>query len=54
MDMRLYSLSGRDRDETKVSYLLDLGMGMRMNFFYRYEIMKPVPVSLPSIITFIL
>jgi len=31
---RLYPLSGGNGDETKVWYLLDLGMRMKMNFFY--------------------
>ena len=45
MSTRLYSLPGGDGNETKVLYLLGLGMGMRINFFYgdRYEIVKLVP-----------
>jgi len=43
MSTRLYPLLGGDEDETKVWYMLDLGM--RMNFFYgdKYEIAKFVP-----------
>jgi len=53
MDTRLYPLSGRDEDETKVCYPLDLGMRMMMNLFYgdEYEITKLVPfcpVVIPS------
>jgi len=45
MGMRLYPLPDGDGDVTKVWYPLDLGMGMRMNFFYGdgYGITKLVP-----------
>jgi len=45
MSTRLYPLPGGDGDGTKVWYPLSLGMGMKMNFFYRdgYEIVKLVP-----------
>jgi len=45
MGTRLYPLPDRDGDGRKVRYPLDLGMGMRMNFFYgdRYGIAKPIP-----------
>jgi len=33
MDTRLYPLPGGDGDETKVWYVLNLDMGMKMNFF---------------------
>jgi len=41
----LYPLPGRDGDGTKVWYSLGLGMGMRMNVFYKdgYGIAKLVP-----------
>jgi len=35
MGTRLYPLSDRDEDETKVWYQLSLGMRMRIIFFYR-------------------
>jgi len=34
MSTRLYPLPGGNGDETKIWYLLDFDMGMRMNFFY--------------------
>jgi len=45
MGTRLYLLPDGDRDGKKVWYLLDLDMGMGMNFFYGdgYGIAKPVP-----------
>ena len=45
MGTRLYLLLGGDGDGTKVCYPLDLGMGMRMNFFCGdgYGIAKLVP-----------
>ena len=51
--MRLYPLSGGDGNKTKVRYLLNLGMKMKMNFFYmdKYGIAKLVsapPVAIPS------
>jgi len=33
----VYSLLDGDRDETKKNYLLDLGIGMRMTFFFGNE-----------------
>jgi len=49
MDTRLYPLPGGDEDGTKVWYSLDLGMGMRMNFFYGngYGITKSHPPEIP-------
>jgi len=45
MDTRLYPLTGRDGDETKVRYPLNLGMEMKMNFLYtdEYGIAEPAP-----------
>jgi len=45
MSTRLYPLSGGDGNEIKIWYLLDLGIWMKMNFFYGngYGIAKSVP-----------
>jgi len=42
---RLYPLPGKDGNETKVWYPLNLDMRMKVNFFYKnlYGIAKPVP-----------
>jgi len=55
MGTRLYSLPSGDGDGTKVWYLLGLGMGIKMNFFYGGEngITKlvpapPRPVAIPT------
>jgi len=33
MGIRVYPLSSGDEDETKIVYLLSLGMWLRMNFY---------------------
>jgi len=49
----LYQLPSRDVDETKVWYLLDLGMRIGINFFYgdEYGIAKPMHAPLPSLLS---
>jgi len=40
MGIHVYSLSGGNVDVLKMLYMLGMGMGMRLNFFYGYRIMK--------------
>ena len=53
MSTRLYPLLGEDENGTKVWYLLDLGMGMRINFFLQGWVWdsetRPRPAPLPSL-----
>jgi len=49
MCMQIYLLPDRDGNGTKISYPLNMGMGMKFYFGDGDDIVKPTPSLLPSL-----